>query len=54
MGSPAGLNVQASGPLDASGTTANTRDDDKAKLWYAAVEKPSGAARGLKVFAICE
>ncbi len=52
--SPVGLYTLASGPLDASGRTANTRDGDKAKLWYAAVTNASTAERTFKVFAICE
>jgi hypothetical protein len=52
-GSTAGLFVDASGPLDASGVTLNTRDGDVAKQWYAAVGNVSFDDRVLKVFAIC-
>jgi hypothetical protein len=53
-GSPAGLFVRASGPLDASGVILNTRDGDVAKQWYAAVQNSSGVDdRVFKVFAIC-
>ena len=36
--------------MDASGVTANTRDGDKAKQWYAAVANFSAEERNLKVF----
>ena len=53
-GQAAGLNVRASGPLDASGDALNTKDGDTAKQWYAAVRNFSGADdRVFKVFAIC-
>jgi hypothetical protein len=52
-GSAEGLRVQASGPLDATGVTLNTRDGDVAKQWYAAVYNVSGADQVFKVFAIC-
>jgi len=45
------LNV--SGPLDNTGVTANTKDGDIAKQWYAAVENRTGASVKFKVFAIC-
>jgi hypothetical protein len=51
---PAGhLFVIASGPLDATGFTSETRDGDVAKQWYAAVSNDSGTPRTFKVFAIC-
>jgi hypothetical protein len=52
-GSPKGLLVHASGPLNASGTTAQTRNGDIATQWYAAVGNYSGGAVTFKVFAIC-
>ncbi len=50
------LSVYASGPLDASGVTLETKDGDIAKQWYAAASNfsGSGALREFKVFAICE
>lgn len=51
-GSPT-LRVLASGPLDASGRTDDTRDGDKATQWYADVDSLSGEGRDAKVFAIC-
>ena len=51
-GSSARLNVQASGPLDASGATENTRDGDRAKQWYAAVMNFSGDEKDVKEFGI--
>jgi hypothetical protein len=53
-GSASGLNVRASGPLDASGVTVETNDGDKAKQWYADIINFSGDERVIKVFAICE
>lgn len=52
---PASMNIEvlASGPLDASGVTADTKDGDRAKQWYVAVLNASGPARQFKVFAIC-
>ena len=53
-GQAAGLNVRASGPLDASGDALDTKDGDRATQWYAAVRNFSGADnRVFKVFAIC-
>ena len=52
-GSAQYLFVNASGPLDNTGVTLETKDGDKAKQWYAAVENYSGAEREFKVFAIC-
>jgi hypothetical protein len=48
------LRVRASGPLDATGVSANTRDGDVAKQWYGAVENRNPERVRLKVFAICE
>ncbi len=53
-GPPEGLALRASGPLDASGVTLETKDGDIAKQWYAAVYSGSAALREFKVFAICE
>jgi hypothetical protein len=48
------LRVLASGPLDATGLPANTRDGDVAKQWYGAVENRNPERVRLKVLAICE
>ncbi len=48
-----GSTVIASGPLDSTGVTLETRDGDKAKQWYAAVYNNTGGTRTYKVFAIC-
>jgi hypothetical protein len=54
-GPAGGVFVLASGPLDATGFTSETKDGDIAKQWYAAVgNDPSGTQRILKEFAICE
>lgn len=54
VGSPDGLNVRASGPLDSSGSAANTNDGDAAKEWFAAaVNGFAGDDRVIRVFAIC-
>ena len=45
--------VRASGPLNASGNTAQTQSGDLAKQWYAAVLNFSTGPRDFKVFAIC-
>ncbi len=52
-GSPAGIFVRASGPLDSTGTTLKTIDGDIPKMWYAAVQNINPTARTFKVFAIC-
>jgi hypothetical protein len=46
--------LQVSGPLDDTGLTENTLDDDVAVYWYANVFNASAAAREYKVFALCE
>jgi hypothetical protein len=48
------LRVLASGPLDATGVPANTKDGDVAKQWYAAVENTNPEGVRVKVLAICE
>lgn len=48
-----GMAVRASGPLDATRTTAKTNDGDIAKVWYAAVYNYSGTERTFRVFALC-
>jgi hypothetical protein len=45
--------VLASGPLDATGVIANTKDGDKAKRWYAAVHNLPARRVHFKVFALC-
>jgi hypothetical protein len=45
--------ILASGPRDASGKVANTRDGDVAKQWYAAVHNLPAHRVGFKVFALC-
>jgi hypothetical protein len=52
-GSADGVWLRASGPLDASGVTAQTRTGDIATQWYGAVFNDSGLQRLVKVFAIC-
>ena len=47
------LLVDASGPLNASGTTAQTQSGDIATQWYAAVGNGSNGLANFKVFAIC-
>ena len=44
----------ASGPLDGTGVTLETRDGDVAKQWYAAQYNFGATLREFKVFAICE
>ncbi len=54
-GSADSLWMHASGPLDSTGFTSETRDGDIAKQWYAAVKNNAGdVTRTLKVFGICE
>ena len=48
------LSVIASGPLDGTGVTRQTKDGDVARQWYAAVVNDTGSAREFKAFAICE
>ncbi len=43
----------AGGPLDPSGSVANTKDGDIARRWYAGVSNPSSTSVGVKVLAIC-
>jgi hypothetical protein len=45
--------VLASGPLDASGAVAKTRDGDVAKRWYARVHNFPAHRVRFKVFALC-
>jgi Ca2+-binding RTX toxin-like protein len=45
--------VQVSGPLDASGLTANTNDGDVARSWYSAVSNDSGGGVAFTFFALC-
>jgi hypothetical protein len=45
--------VLASGPLDASGLMANTRDGDVAKHWYVAIRNLPLKRVQFKVFALC-
>lgn len=47
------LFVEASGPLDASGTTSKTIDGDIPKMWYAALLNLTQGQVSFKVFAIC-
>jgi hypothetical protein len=54
VGPPTGVYVQASGPLDDTGTTTATQSGDIAKQWYAAVHNSGAQQRDLKVFAICQ
>ena len=53
-GSPNGLLVRASGPLNASGTTAATQSGDIATQWYTTVSNYADIGPvNLKAFAIC-
>jgi hypothetical protein len=52
-GTAEGLWIRASGPLDATGITLETRTGDVPKQWYAAVQNTTDDTRTLKVFAIC-
>jgi hypothetical protein len=52
-GSAISLEVQASGPLDSTGVTANTVDGDVAAQWYAAVRNDGPGTVTFRVFAIC-
>jgi hypothetical protein len=45
--------VQGNGPVDATGTTANTDSGDVAEGWYASVFNFGASARDFHVFAIC-
>ena len=53
-GSAQGSFVRASGPLDGTGVTLETRDGDVARQWYAARYNFGATLREFKVFAICE
>lgn len=48
-----GGQVQVSGPLDETGSTAATVDGDTARSWYANVYNGLGATRTYKTFALC-
>jgi hypothetical protein len=48
-----GVRVQASGPLNATGSPARTQSGDIAKQWYAAVFNRTAEPQNFKVFAIC-
>lgn len=53
-GSFESLWTHASGPLDSTGFTSETRDGDVARQWYAAEKHNAGdVSRTLRVFAIC-
>jgi hypothetical protein len=52
-GPPNGLVVRASGPLDETGTTAETDDGDVPKQWYASVLNNTSQTVDFKVFALC-
>jgi Ca2+-binding RTX toxin-like protein len=45
--------VQSSGPVDTTGTTANTDSGDVAEGWYGSVYNFGASARDFHVFAIC-
>jgi Ca2+-binding RTX toxin-like protein len=45
--------VQSSGPVDATGTTANTSSGDVAEGWYASVFNFGAKERNFQVYAIC-
>jgi Ca2+-binding RTX toxin-like protein len=45
--------VQQSGPLNASGSTANTSSGDIGRSWSASVSNRSDSVRHYKVFAVC-
>ncbi|HEY7693405.1 MAG TPA: calcium-binding protein [Gaiellaceae bacterium] len=45
--------IRSSGPVDATGTTANTDTGDVAEGWYASVFNFGASARDFHVFAIC-
>jgi hypothetical protein len=45
--------IPSSGPLDASGSAASTRDGDAAKQWVGVARNPETEARDFKVFAVC-
>lgn len=45
--------VRSSGPVDGTGTTANTDSGDVAEGWYASVYNFGGTTRDFHVFAIC-
>jgi len=45
--------VQSSGPVDSTGTTANTSSGDVAEGWYASVFNFGAASRDFRVYAIC-
>jgi hypothetical protein len=51
--SPVSDHLQVSGPLDRTGLTVNTIDDDLAVFWYGSVFNSGSAARAYKVFALC-
>ncbi len=54
-GSPSGLSLPASGPLDSSGFVGATEDGDAPKRWYGATVNASGVDdRAFKVLAICD
>jgi hypothetical protein len=45
--------VELDGPLNDSGSTANTKTGDVATQWYAAILNDSGSTLDFKVFALC-
>jgi hypothetical protein len=52
-GEASGFDLGASGPLDATGSTAGTVTGDVAKQWYGVVNSSSQQPRTFKVFALC-
>jgi hypothetical protein len=48
------VRLLASGPLDSTGVTLETRDGDVARQWYAALENSRVEAKTFRVFGICE
>jgi hypothetical protein len=52
-GTRTGIVVEDSGPLDETGTVANTVDGDVAKYWYGAAYDEANTAKSVRVFALC-
>lgn len=47
------VDLRASGPLDASGTMAGTRDGDRPVSWYGAASNFTGSPRNFRLFVVC-
>jgi len=48
-----GMTLIADGPLDSTGTTANTESGDVARYWYSAIDNATGANESFTHYAVC-